>query len=247
MSRGANWKARPWLRPSLIRTRGEVLVEAGTVMTRRPNAAASRKRALPEMFEVELPPTTRPTRRKEIIDLFVEPETIVSPGRATLYAPERADVEVLEFDDDGTPALNDDGTFKNTRARKRVPYAAVDVMDANGKPLVRAYDKIERDTAKKIEALGAGVAGRVLSQQLYCRHAGPGRQRDHRQRKGPDRYLPQDPARRPRDTRVGTVADELHLLRLAPLRPRQGRASQDQQEAGPVTATYPCAMSPKTM
>ncbi len=138
--------------PIVDQDSGEVLVEAGTLVTQQVKRDIE-KHALPELFEVTLPAIPSNTTR-EIMNLFVEPETVVSPGRATLYAPERADIEVLEFDDDGKPALNDDGTFKNTRPRKRVPYAAVDVMDANNKPIVRAYDKIEREAAKKIEALG---------------------------------------------------------------------------------------------
>ena len=90
----------------------------------------------------------------QIIDLFAERETVREPSRATLFDPTRVEFEVTEFDEDGTPARNAEGEYKNTIPRKRVPYAAHDIKDASNKVLVRAYDKIDRDIARKIEGLG---------------------------------------------------------------------------------------------
>ena len=138
--------------PVVDQTTGEVLVEVGVVM-RTAELRRIEKASLPETFQVELPSTPCDTT-PEIVRLFAEPETIASPSRATLFDPMRADVEVMEFNEDGTPAMNADGTFKNAVPRKRIPYASHDIQDANGKVLVRAYDKIDRETARKIEALG---------------------------------------------------------------------------------------------
>jgi len=138
--------------PVVDQSTGEVLVENGTVM-RTAELRRIEKANLPETFRVELPSTPCDTT-PEIVRLFAEPETIVSPSRATLFDPTRSEVEVIEFNEDGTPAMNADGTFKNSNPRKRIPYASHDIQDANGKVLVRAYDKIDRETARKIEALG---------------------------------------------------------------------------------------------
>ncbi len=137
--------------PVVDQSTGEVLVENGTIM-RTVELRRIEKADLPETFRVELPSTPCDTTA-EIVRLFAEPETIASPSRATLYDPTRSEVEVIEFNDDGTPAMNSDGTFKNSNPRKRIPYASHDIQDANGKVLVRAYDKIDRETARKIEAL----------------------------------------------------------------------------------------------
>ena len=137
--------------PVVDQNTGEVLVENGTIM-RTAELRRIEKADLPETFRVELPSTPCDTTA-EIVRLFAEPETIASPSRATLYDPTRSEVEVIEFNDDGTPAMNSDGTFKNSNPRKRIPYASHDIQDANGKVLVRAYDKIDRETARKIEAL----------------------------------------------------------------------------------------------
>ncbi len=137
--------------PVVDQSTGEVLVENGTIM-RTAELRRIEKADLPETFRVELPSTPCDTTA-EIVRLFAEPETIASPSRATLYDPTRSEVEVIEFNDDGTPAMNSDGTFKNSNPRKRIPYASHDIQDANGKVLVRAYDKIDRETARKIEAL----------------------------------------------------------------------------------------------
>ncbi len=59
---------------------------------------------------------------------------------------------MLEFNEDGSPALDDHGNYRRSRPRKRVPYAAADIKDGN-KIIVRAFDKIDADVAKKIEAL----------------------------------------------------------------------------------------------
>ena len=48
----------------------------------------------------------------------------------------------------------DDGTYKDSRPRRRIPYAAADVLGENGKPIVRAFDKLDREAVKKIEGLG---------------------------------------------------------------------------------------------
>ena len=61
---------------------------------------------------------------------------------------------MLEFDDDGHPVLNDDGSPRNSRPRKRSPYAAMDIQDTSGKAIVKAYEKIDKEAARKIEALG---------------------------------------------------------------------------------------------
>ena len=137
--------------PVIDQSTGEVLVEVGTVM-RTAELRRIEKASLPETFQVELPSTPCDTTA-EIVRLFAEPETIASPSRATLFDPMRSEVEVMEFNEDGTPAMNADGTFKNSVPRKRIPYASHDIQDANGKVLVRAYDKIDRETARKIEAL----------------------------------------------------------------------------------------------
>ncbi len=139
--------------PIVDQNTGEVLMEAGTTMKTN-ELRRVEKAALPETFEVELP-STPCTTTAELIDLFAERETISEPSRATLFDPTRVDVEVLEFEEDGvTPALNADGSFKNAGLRKRVPYATADIKDSAGKVLVKAYEKIDRETARKIEGLG---------------------------------------------------------------------------------------------
>ncbi len=139
--------------PIVDQNTGEVLMEAGTTMKTN-ELRRVEKAALPETFEVELP-STPCTTTAELIELFAERETIESPSRLTLFDPARVDVEVLEFEEDGvTPARNADGSYKNAGLRKRVPYASADIKDGTGKVLVKAYDKIDRETAKKIEGLG---------------------------------------------------------------------------------------------
>ena len=138
--------------PVVDQSTGEVLMEAGTVM-KTAEMRRIEKAALPETFEVELPSTPCETT-PDLIKLFAEPETILNPSRATIFDPTRVDVEVKEFNEDGTAAMNADGSFKNAPARKRVPYALTDIQDAAGKIIVKANDKIDRDAARKIEALG---------------------------------------------------------------------------------------------
>ena len=138
--------------PVVDQSTGEVLMEAGTVM-KTAEMRRIEKAALPETFEVELPSTPCETT-PDLIKLFAEPETILTPSRATIFDPTRVDVEVKEFNEDGTAAMNADGSFKNAPARKRVPYALTDIQDATGKIIVKANDKIDRDAARKIEALG---------------------------------------------------------------------------------------------
>ncbi len=139
--------------PIVDQTTGEVLMESGTTMKTN-ELRRVEKAALPETFEVELP-STPCTTTAELIELFAEHETIKEPSRATLFDPTRVDVEVLEFDEDGvTPALNADLSFKNAGLRKRVPYATADIKDSAGKVLVKAYEKLDRETARKIEGLG---------------------------------------------------------------------------------------------
>ena len=138
--------------PIVDQATGEVLMEAGTVM-KTAEMRRIEKASLPETFEVELPSTPCETT-PDIIKLFAEPETILNPSRATIFDPTRVEVQVKEFNEDGTAAMNTDGSFKNAPARKRIPYALTDIQDAAGKVIVRANDKIDRDAARKIEALG---------------------------------------------------------------------------------------------
>ncbi len=140
--------------PVVDKSTGEVLVETGTVMDttqlRRIEKSVNQEE---DTFDVELPSTPCNTTA-EIIQLFAEPETITSPSRATLFDPTRVEVEVLDFNDDGTPAMNAEGDgYRKSNPRKRVPYATADLKDASGKIIVKAYDKIDRETARKIEAL----------------------------------------------------------------------------------------------
>ena len=140
--------------PVVDKSTGEVLVEAGTIMDttqlRRIEKSVNQEE---DTFEVELPSTPCNTTA-EIIQLFAEPETITSPSRATLFDPTRVEVEVLDFNDDGTPAMNAEGDgYRKSNPRKRVPYATADLKDAAGKIIVKAYEKIDRETARKIEAL----------------------------------------------------------------------------------------------
>ena len=138
--------------PIIDQNTGEVLVEAGTTM-KTAELRRVEKAALPEEFDIRLPSTPCNTT-PEIIELFAERETILNPSRATIFDPMKVEVEVKEFNEDGTPALNADGSFKNAPARKRVPYASHDIQDGAGKVLVKAYDKIDRETVRKIEGLG---------------------------------------------------------------------------------------------
>jgi len=139
--------------PVVDKSTGEVLTEAGTIMDttqlRRIEKSVDQEN---DTFEVELPSTPCNTTA-EIIRLFAEPETIVSPSRATLFDPTRVEVEVMDFNDDGTPALNAEGGYRSANPRKRVPYATADLKDASNKIIVKAYDKIDREAARKIEAL----------------------------------------------------------------------------------------------
>jgi DNA-directed RNA polymerase subunit beta len=138
--------------PVVDQNTGEVLVEAGVLMTVT-DLRRIEKAALPETYEVDVPALASDTTA-DIIRLFAEPETVSNPSRATLVDdPTRTVFEIIQFNEDGTPARNEDGTYKNTRNRKRVPYATADLTDAAGKIIVRAYDKIDSATAKKIEAL----------------------------------------------------------------------------------------------
>ena len=139
--------------PIVDQKTGEVLVDAGIVMRtaelRRAEKFVDRAE---QQFTVELPSTPCDTT-PEIIQLFAERETILNPSRATIFDPMKVEVEVKDFNEDGTPAMNADGSFKNAPARKRIPYAAHNIKDASGKMLVQANEKIDRETARKIEAL----------------------------------------------------------------------------------------------
>ena len=137
--------------PIVDQDTGEVLLEEGTHIGTQ-ELRQIEKAALPQYFEVALPSTPCDTTA-DIIRLFGEPETILSPSRETLFRRDRTEYEVLEFNDDGTPTLNDDGTIRSERQRKRVPYAGQEVLDGNNKVIVRAFDRIEKDIAKRIEAL----------------------------------------------------------------------------------------------
>ncbi|BDI31302.1 hypothetical protein CCAX7_33530 [Capsulimonas corticalis] len=138
--------------PIVDQDTGEVLLEAGTVVGVQEMRKVE-KAALPEFFEVELPSTPCDSTT-DILKLFAEPETIANPSRETIFNKFRTDLEVLEFDDDGHPVLNDDGSPRNSRPRKRSPYAAQDIIDTSGKAIVKAYEKIDKEAARKIEALG---------------------------------------------------------------------------------------------
>jgi len=139
--------------PVVDKSTGEVLVESGTVMDttqlRRIEKSIDQEN---DVFEVELPSTPCNTTA-EIVQLFAERETIMSPTRNTLFDPGRVEVEILDFDDDGKPALNAEGGYRSANPRKRVPYATADLKDAAGKIIVKAYDKIDKEAARKIETL----------------------------------------------------------------------------------------------
>jgi len=137
--------------PIIDQDTGEVLVDAGTTMGTQ-HLRRIEKAALPETFEVEIPSTPCDTT-PEIIRLFGQPETILNPARDTIFHPFRIELEPLEFNDDGTPALDSEGRPVNSRARRRIPYAGENVTDAAGKIIVRQYEKISIEVAKKIEAV----------------------------------------------------------------------------------------------
>ena len=137
--------------PIIDQSTGEVLVEEGTIM-RTQEMRRIEKASRPATFAVELPSTPCDTT-PEILRLFGEPETITSPARESLFNRYRVDFEVLEFNEDGTPRLNDEGEVKSERPRKRIPYTTTDIADANGKIFARAYEKIDKEVARKIEAL----------------------------------------------------------------------------------------------
>ncbi len=129
--------------PVVDQLTGEVLMEAGAFV-RQDDLRRMEHSSLPDEFVINLPDIPCNTTA-DLVRLFGEPETIASPSRETLFARERVETEIV--------SRNDDGTTKEERPRKRVPYAATDILGDNGKPVVRAYEKIERETVKKIESL----------------------------------------------------------------------------------------------
>ena len=131
---------------------GEVLLERGITISQQ-DLRRVEKAALPETYEVEIPSTPCETNA-DILKLFAEPETIAHPSRETIFDRTRTELEILEFDEDGTPAMASDGTYKNSRARRRIPYAAADIPGEGGKLIARAFDKLDREAVRKIEALG---------------------------------------------------------------------------------------------
>jgi DNA-directed RNA polymerase subunit beta len=131
---------------------GEVLVENGTTLGQQ-EMRRIEKASLPEMFEVEIPSTPCETNA-DILRLFAEPETIIHPSRETIFDRMRTELEVLAFNEDGTPTINEDGSFKDSRARRRIPFASADMVGPDGKMIVRGFEKLERDAVRKIEALG---------------------------------------------------------------------------------------------
>ena len=137
--------------PIIDQKTGEILVEPGTIM-RVQDMRRIEKTALPETFEVELPSTPCDTT-PEILRLFGEPETVENPARDTIFNRFRTESEVLEFNEDGSIRLNEDGTVRNERPRKRLPFVTADILDANNKVILRAYEKIDKESARKIEAL----------------------------------------------------------------------------------------------
>ena len=121
---------------------GEVLLEAGTVITTR-ELRQIEKSALPKEYAVELP-ETRCDTNADILTLFGEVETVEPPSRETIF--DRYRVELAK-------QVEENGKEREY-TRKRVPYALADIVDANGKVIVPAFGKIEREAARKIEALG---------------------------------------------------------------------------------------------
>ena len=120
---------------------GEVLLDAGTLIGTR-ELRQIEKADLPKDFAVELPETPSETNA-DILTLFGEVETIESPSVKTLFDPLRVE-----------QSIRTDANGKETRFdRKRVPYALANITDSNGKILVAAFHKIEREAARKIEGL----------------------------------------------------------------------------------------------
>ncbi|MGO8670929.1 MAG: DNA-directed RNA polymerase subunit beta, partial [Capsulimonadaceae bacterium] len=128
---------------------GEVLLDAGTVVSAH-DLRKIEKATLPETFPVELPSTPCDTT-PDIIKLFGEREVIEHPSRETILDPARVEWEVLEFNEDGTPAVSEDGRYVSSRQRRRVPYAGADITDMNGKMVLRGFEKIDKESARKIE------------------------------------------------------------------------------------------------
>jgi DNA-directed RNA polymerase subunit beta len=121
---------------------GEVLLDAGTLIGTR-ELRLIEKASLPTDFAVELPETASETNA-DILTLFGEVETIETPSVKALFDPLRVDV-----------SIRTDVNGKETQFdRKRVPYALANIPDANGKVIVAAFHKIEREAARKIEGLG---------------------------------------------------------------------------------------------
>ncbi len=131
---------------------GEVLLESETVMTTR-EMRLIEKAALPVDFLVELPATMADSNA-DILTLFGDAETVEAPSRETIFADFRTEIEIREYDDDGvTPARKTDGSYRDASTRRRQPYALIDLKDKNGKSIVTAYHKIDREIARKIELL----------------------------------------------------------------------------------------------
>jgi DNA-directed RNA polymerase subunit beta len=138
--------------PIVDQDTGEVLLDAGTVINMY-DLRKIEKASLAETFAVELPSTPCDTT-PDIIRLFGDLVTVTSPTRETILAKPLTEFEILDFEEDGSPSVSDAGEYVNTRPRRRVPYAANDITDAGGKIIVRAFEKIDKETARKIEGVG---------------------------------------------------------------------------------------------
>jgi DNA-directed RNA polymerase subunit beta len=120
---------------------GEVLLESETVMNVR-EMRAIEKASLPIDFLVELPATLADSNA-DILTLFGDPETVDGPSRETIFSENRVEWDAFE-DASGRP---------ERKPRRRQPYALTDIRDKNNKIIVAAYTKIDREAARKIEAL----------------------------------------------------------------------------------------------
>ncbi len=120
---------------------GEVLIESGSVMSTR-EMRLIEKANLPADFLVDLPDTPSDTNA-DILTLFGETETVEAPSRETLFERGRTEVHSIE---------DETGRITET-PRKRVPFALTEIADKNGKVLVPAFGRIDKETARKIEAL----------------------------------------------------------------------------------------------
>ena len=118
-----------------------MLLETGTIVGTK-ELRQIEKANLADAFSVELPETKCETN-EDILTLFGEVETVELPTRETLFNRMRVEVETIA-DENGKE-------YESTR--KRVPYALADIKDGNGKTIVAAFHKIDREGARKIENL----------------------------------------------------------------------------------------------